>query len=177
MNLFMLHENSLIAGRMNCDKHVVKMPVECVQMLVSSLLRHGADPNEAPMTQRGTRHKGGYHNHPMTRWVGDSICNFVWCYSHAQSLCVEYEKRYGKQHFAKKQLDEISAWVSWADYLPHDELTQPPQCMPDEYKVEGDFVEAYRRYYLYEKGRFARWNKGTKAPSWWEPTLDEEEEE
>ena len=29
--------------------------------------------------------------------------------------------------------------------------TEPPQCMPDEYKVEGDSVQAYWNYYIGEK--------------------------
>ena len=31
------------------------------------------------------------------------------------------------------------------------EFTEPPQCMPDEYKVEGDSVTAYWNYYENEK--------------------------
>jgi hypothetical protein len=30
-------------------------------------------------------------------------------------------------------------------------LIEPPQCMPDEYKVEGDSVSAYWNYYEQEK--------------------------
>ena len=29
-------------------------------------------------------------------------------------------------------------------------------------------VEAYRAYYSLDKARFAEWNKGTPAPSWWD---------
>ena len=30
-----------------------------------------------------------------------------------------------------------------------------PQCMPDEYKVSGDSVAAYRNYYINEKAHCA----------------------
>ena len=39
--------------------------------------------------------------------------------------------------------------------------------MPDEYKVEGDSVQAYRNYYLGAKSAFAAWNWGRPAPEWY----------
>jgi len=46
-----------------------------------------------------------------------------------------------------------------------------PQCMPDQYKVEGDPVAAYRNYYKGEKAYFARWNKGRASPEWWDDDM------
>ena len=46
--------------------------------------------------------------------------------------------------------------------------TEPPQCMPDEYKVENDSIQAYRNYYMGEKAYFAKWNY-TTPPNWWQP--------
>jgi len=43
--------------------------------------------------------------------------------------------------------------------------TQPPQCMPDEYKCD-DSVTAYRNYYMGDKAYFAKWSKRDK-PKWW----------
>ncbi len=43
-------------------------------------------------------------------------------------------------------------------------LTPFAQAMPDQYRCE-DAVVAYRKYYLGEKARFAKW-KHTNAPSW-----------
>jgi hypothetical protein len=37
--------------------------------------------------------------------------------------------------------------------------------MPIEYKVPGDAVAAYRRFYIAEKKSFARWTLGDK-PDW-----------
>jgi hypothetical protein len=44
-----------------------------------------------------------------------------------------------------------------------------PQAMPDEHKVEGDAVAAYRKYINCEKG-YAVWNFSEK-PSWWSEEL------
>ena len=38
--------------------------------------------------------------------------------------------------------------------------------MPDQYRVEGDAVTAYRNYYAGEKRRFAVW-KTARVPQWW----------
>ena len=43
--------------------------------------------------------------------------------------------------------------------------TQPPQCMPDQYKVPDDAVKAYRNYYIGEKAYFAKWTK-RDMPEW-----------
>ena len=45
--------------------------------------------------------------------------------------------------------------------------------MPDEYKVEGDPVSAYRKYYKGEKAYFAKWNRGREAPEWWNNGMQE----
>ncbi len=34
--------------------------------------------------------------------------------------------------------------------MPDNGFIEPPQCMPDEYKVEGDSVSAYWNYYEQE---------------------------
>ncbi|MFV0489820.1 MAG: hypothetical protein ACK5NL_21920, partial [Vibrio fluvialis] len=44
-------------------------------------------------------------------------------------------------------------------------LTEFAQAMPDEYKIRGDAVSAYRRFYLGEKMGFARWTK-RELPAW-----------
>ena len=47
----------------------------------------------------------------------------------------------------------------------HLQITQPPQCMPDQYKVPGNSIAAYRAYYLAEKIQQSRWTK-RPAPAW-----------
>jgi hypothetical protein len=44
-------------------------------------------------------------------------------------------------------------------------LTQFVQVMPDVYKVPGDAVSAYRRFYIGEKSRFAKWTR-RRPPRW-----------
>lgn len=45
-------------------------------------------------------------------------------------------------------------------------MSEPPQCMPDEYKVKGNPIQAYRNYYMGAKRDIAYWRKSRKQPQW-----------
>ena len=176
MNIFVLDESPIQSARMYCDKHVPKMVVELLQQCGSAVIRHGAPPDMMPLTKKGTPLKGGYHNHPCTRWVGDSRTNFLWAITHGQALCYEYTKRFGKIHFCEAGIRHLDKMAS---LIPEGDLTPFALAMPDEHRPvachikEGYLfhatgstaVEAYRRYY--HSKTFAEWNKGTDTPSWW----------
>lgn len=173
----------ITSARYLCDAHVVKLAVEEVQMLTSALLNNGAPAGYMPETKRGTIHRGGYRSHPMTRWTGESKGNFDWAMTHAQAICDQFRLRYGKEHFAQKQL----AWIRDAvfhnylehyklrDYIPNGPLTPFPRCLNQSQGRNLDLldeskyttVQAYRTFYIREKRGFAKWAKGVSAPSWW----------
>ena len=44
MNIFVLDKSPIISAQMQCDKHIVKMPLETAQMLCSVFHRHGQGP-------------------------------------------------------------------------------------------------------------------------------------
>ena len=148
---------------MHCDKHVPKMVVELYQQIGSALRRYGATDDVMPTTKGGTPLKGGYHNHPCTRWVGDSRDNFRWAVQHGLALCEEFKLRYNKPHYCE---DGIRMMGELADLIPQGELTEFAQAMPDECR-QPNVVLAYRIYYKVDKSRFAKWERGREAPSWW----------
>ncbi len=162
MNIFVLHTDPTIAARMHCDKHVPKMCVEAAQMMASALHRHDVPHDSMPLTKSGTMYKGGYKHHPCTVWAGDSGANFRWLAQHGLALCLEYSMRFGKQHACHEPIGMMYALHS---IVPYDELTPFAQAMPDEYR-DDDAVKAYRRYY--HSKQFAKWEKGTPAPDWWQ---------
>ena len=163
MNLFVLDNDPEIAAQMMCDKHIPKMVVETYQMLGSALRRHGATDDQMPLTQAGKPLKGGYHHHPVTKWVGDSICNFAWTYLHGRALCDEYTFRYGKVHSCEKGIKHMADMF---DMVPTGPQTPYAQAMPDQLK-SANAIDSYRRYYISEKRYFAKWNKGRQQPTWW----------
>ena len=164
MNIFYTDHDPVVAAQSLPDRHIVKMPVEAVQMLVSACIRNGVQPNV--ITKAGTIHKGGYHRHPCTVWAGDSAENAIWLWDWGWALCEEYTKRYGKEHFAQGQLATLADHVHFG--LPLTGFTSPAQAMPDHCK-DADPVVAYRNC-IQDKldtrpGVFV-WNKGTAMPSW-----------
>jgi len=161
LNIFVLHTDPTIAAQMHCDKHVPKMVVEAAQMMASALRRHGADDEDMPLTKAGKPYKGGYAHHPCTVWAGDSRANFSWLAQYAYILCMEYNKRFGKNHACQWPIEHMQRIFHM---IPEGGLTPFALAMPDEYRDDNPVV-AYRRYY--HSKQFAKWEKGTPAPDWW----------
>jgi hypothetical protein len=91
------------------------------------------------------------------------VDNFQWLGRLAVALNDEYRYRYGRQR------DHAS--IAVLDRIRHREfesrgLTPFAQAMPAQYKVPGDAVSAYRRFYLGEKRTFATWTR-RNPPGWW----------
>ena len=182
MNIFVLDKHPAVAARMHCDKHIPKMCVEAAQMMASALRRHGATDEQMPLTKGGTPYKGGYAHHPCTVWAGESEANFAWLTRHAIALCDEYKQRFGKTHACERPIHSMIGLVHlFPDQYPSPEAALTPfaLAMPDEYRPRGssddvlymeaegdDAVKAYRDYY--HSKTFAKWEKGTPAPDWWQ---------
>lgn len=164
MNIFALDYAPGKAAASLCDKHVNKMAVESFQMMASALIRHGFPREKLPLTQAGTPARGGYPNHPCTRWAGDSYFNFYWLGVHAICICEQFKLRYGKVHGCLEGINKMLK--AGTELMPAVDGTPFYQAVPDKYRGR-DAVNAYRAYYYHEKKRFATWSKGVDAPDWW----------
>ena len=169
MNIFYLHTNPKIAARMHNDKHCVKMILESGHMLSTAYrMTHQYTKEDGlikfiPMGEKYNNvYKIAYANHPSTKWVRQSLENYVWLYNLFTSLCDEYTHRYDKIHMTDTKLRELLKQPP--QFLESKGFTPPPQCMPDEYK-NLDTVKAYRQYYLGEKKDFLNYTKREK-PEW-----------
>ena len=80
----------------------------------------------------------------------------------ARALNREYKYRYRKseQHASIHALDQVKTMK-----FESLGLTEFAQAMPEHYKVPGDPVRAYRKFYIGEKLRFAKWTR-RKRPVW-----------
>jgi len=153
MNLFFVNKDPVVAAFDLVDKHVVKMILECCQMMSTAARRNGYESEHI--------YKDAHVNHPMTRWVGDSKEHYAWCWEHAIALSSEYKVRYGKTHKSSRLLPRLT--VAMAN-VPSNGWVDPPLCMPDEYKI-GDYVESYREYYRKGKAHIHTWTR-KQIPSW-----------
>ena len=160
MNIFVLDHHPRKAACMMCDKHVVKMIVEGCQMLSTIHRMSGSHVTYAPVNL----YKQSFQNHPCTIWARQTTDNYFWLAEHTHELSLEYTNRYNKIHLAH----DMTKWFTlhFPSQVPDGKLTPFAQAMPDEFKVPGDAVAAYRKYYIGAKSRFAKW-KFTKIPDWY----------
>jgi hypothetical protein len=152
MNIFVLDHDIRMCARYHADQHVVKMILEGTQMLCTVLNENGVK----------TPYKSTHSNHPCTLWVARSLSNWIWLRKLTLHLNEEFLYRY------QKGMNHRSAMVT-RQLLPPPisdmGLTEFVQAMPETYKVPGNPVEAYRRFYVGEKRHFSKWTR-RRPPKW-----------
>ncbi len=162
MNIFILDKDPIKAAQMLCDKHIVKMPTESMQMICTNLKEMGWEKT-LPM-------KSVMLNHRCTKWARKSKENLIWLINHCEELCKEYTKRYNRIHKIEQYLKELidGGLIGFIENQEYEEkkLTDFALAMPDIYQSKN-VVESYRDYYLKEKSYFAKWKSPSSPPSWW----------
>jgi hypothetical protein len=152
MNIFYLHQSPYIAAKLQYNKHVVKMILESAQMLCTAHHVYGNAEQKLNVP-----YKQAHLNHPSTIWTRQCRANYRWLYLHMLALGNEYTERYGKTHLTIHKCAEFLN-VPPA-HIPDGDFCEPPQAMPDEYKVPGDSIKAYWNYYIGDKSHIANPNK------------------
>ena len=177
MNIFFLDRNPRLAAEYHCDKHVVKMILESAQLLSTAhRILDGQLVGGKSKTGRNVKrwilndnretvlYQAGHVNHPSAVWVRSNIDHYRYLYDLLQFLTDEYTYRYKKDH---KCAQLIPALFTSPINIDCDSPWQdPPQAMPEDVKVAGDPVTAYRNYYINYKNGFAKWTRRDK-PDWW----------
>jgi hypothetical protein len=152
MNIFLLDKNIIKCAKYHCDKHVVKMILEYTQMLCTVSFLNGLIIPYKPSHQK----------HPCTLWVGNSLDNWLWLRELTCLLNDEYKYRFNTAKNHKSF--EVSVKLKIPS-LPKIGLLEHPQVMPNEYKVPGNPIRAYRNFYKGSKVEFATWRK-RNVPAW-----------
>jgi hypothetical protein len=177
MNIFHLDKDPVVAAKMMCDKHVVKMIVEYAQLMstahrvLDGELYYDKTKNGRKIkrwkldgaAQERLLYKASHVNHPSNIWVRENNENYRWLYKHFIALCVEYTHRYGKVHMTESKLSG-QLWFSPRNINQIGKMTKFAQAMPDHCKM-SDAVEAYRNYYIKEKSYMAKWTNRA-VPNW-----------
>jgi len=170
MNLFFLHINPEICAQQHCDKHVVKMLLEIVQMLYTA---HYLLKSELPDF---AYRKISTPTHPTAIWIRSNLENYSYASKLALCLSEEYTHRYNRIHSCDKHIKYL------INHLPvFKEINDPygsckkkvvfgktnefvvPLSMPDECKTES-VVTSYRNYYNLYKKSFAKWTNRNPPP-------------
>ncbi len=169
MNIFYLDPNPRRCAQMHCDKHVVKMILETAQML--STAHRYLSPTE--YCEKYSLFQPVFQHHPSTKWCMETSANYQWLSNLFDELNLEYWFRWGRNHEPERWHSAsrmIGALGHMPLRIPQGPFSDPPQCMPDEYKGP-DAVQAYHRYYLGAKAYFAKWAHGP-TPQWWMEAQD-----
>ena len=153
MNIFVTDPSPWKSAVVLPDKHIVKMPLECCQMLsIVASKKWGHDFGELPKIngEPYKTEKGAFRNHPCTIWASEFVLNWRWLIRHGLALCEEYTNRYGKVHSCLHTLAYANQIFPTAD--PHGRSGKEPtnfvRAMPDEFKYDTsiDTFTAYKNY-------------------------------
>jgi hypothetical protein len=154
MNIFYLDSDPVKAAQVQYNKHVVKMILESAQMLCTA---HHHYTELLSQDDSYIPYKKAHYNHPSTIWCRENSEQYLWLYNHMIALGNEYTKRYNKIHLTiTKCADILQATPAG---IPLGIFEEPPQCMPEQYKVAGCSVTAYWNYYEQEKHTVAAKNE------------------
>lgn len=170
MNIFVVNADPRLAARDLPDKLIVKMPTESLQLLTPwAFNAHGVYTQKPDGTNYGIK---GFAHHPCAKWLYESPANVHWLLEHAFGMADEYRQRYNKYHGTLGGLNQIRTLV----YKKHNKedsryRTEFVQAMPEEFKIPGDAVTAYRNYINGYKG-YAEWRYSGK-PDWWDEAKHE----
>ena len=180
MNIFYLSNNPQVASKEHIDKHVVKMILESAQLLCTShRILDGTEYTETKINKANKKrtvkryrlsdsnlesilYSATHINHPCAIWSRDSINNYMWLYNMFICLCDEYTYRYKKVHKCDSMFRDLLKTAPKS--ISNKSISTPAQAMPDQYKDQNPVV-AYRKYYIAEKAKFAKWTN-RDVPSW-----------
>jgi len=171
VNIFAVNNDPRLAACDLPDKLIVKMPTESLQLLTPWAFNvHNVYIQKPDGTNYGTK---GFAHHPCAKWLYESPANVAWLLAHGLAMCAEYSRRYkDKTHGAQLGILKVRKLFihEYPGVLP-DDRTEFVQAMPEEFKVPGDAVTAYRNYINGYKG-YAEWRYSEK-PDWWDETKHE----
>jgi hypothetical protein len=171
MNIFILSLIPKEAAEAHGDKHVVKMILEACQMLYTAhwIAVHPELLNERSAIKIARAHKTlsvpkhmltaprrkcadeqGFRpvhlHHPCTIWVRECIGNYMWTVDLALALADEYEFRWpGKIHSCRAHAEWLKA--NLPPGISQRERNGFAVAMDNEYRVAGDAVASYIKYY------------------------------
>lgn len=180
MNIFELDRVTTTAAKYHNDKHVVKMNIEYAQLLSTAhRMLDGTEYYDQTANGRKIKrwrhpdavlednlYKATHPNHPSAIWARHNKQNYQWLFSLWVALLEEYTFRYGKVHGCAKLIPYLK---SAPKNIKPGARTPVTPAMPDAYKIPGDTVESYRKYYNHDKIKLAAW-KNREVPYWWSPS-------
>jgi hypothetical protein len=171
VNIFAVNDDPRLAALDLPDKLIVKMPTEQLQLLTPwAFNAHEVYIQKPDGTNYGIK---GFAHHPCSKWLHIHPANAAWVISHGLAMCSEYSRRYGdKTHGSQLGLLQVrKLFIHKHPGVHPGQHTEFVQAMPEEFKILGNPVQAYRNYINGYKG-YAEWRYSEK-PEWWDEEMHE----
>lgn len=185
MNIFWLHRDITKSARYACDQHIVKMINEYAQQMCTVLRQLGLRP---PLKPTHSHHPCVHWVAEDFANFAYLFClrqeyfkEFVWRYGHNEhkgfwrtyNYIRKTTLRTIRSAYRAHGLDNSGATLAHMKDSPIAYVTVPPLTMPEEFRgtLRGTFdqqiggvIASYRRFYIGEKSKFARYRTGVVPP-------------
>ena len=148
MNIFATNKCPKKSARFLDNKRVIKMITECNQLLCTALYLKG---EIAP-------YKPTHINHPCTKWVCESVDNYMWIYNHCLELCKIYTEVYDKIHKGETILKTLPTYL-------HKYPKYYVNCARNKL-LNLDFTNIENVFDAYKNYLHIRWLRDKNGPKW-----------
>lgn len=115
-------------------------------------------------------YSSGHANHPCTKWIADSLHNYIWFLTFLNACHDEWLRRGFKYHASINVINNVDYYTSYIEHPApgHIQFTDPPLAMPRwVVKLDARPHQNYRRYYKIIKARQFRM-RWTKIKPWFD---------
>jgi len=166
------------------NKHVPKLILEATQLLTNAHWAFDAT-KAARLNEKGVLYKPFCLNNPLAIWTRAHVNNYRFVANYGFALIDEFKFRFGdKKHGCEEKLKwlaanipEESLFEEWrtplTELVSEHAVTAPCQAMAEEYRIEGEPVAAYRRYYRsVMKVHLRNWGPRDRPPWFGADALD-----
>lgn len=161
MNIFYLDDVPYMSAAYHVDKHVVKMPIEAMQIVSTALV---PSPYYCELYRSTRMYRPTHLHHPLIVWADKNGPRIAAVLQYGIAVAKEYTVRYGREHATRPLMETLLEKLAvFTDTKPSYE--DMPLCMPDEFTVGTDRVLSYRNYYNLGKIHLHKWTKRDK-PHW-----------
>lgn len=177
MNIFFLSRDPKQAARYHCDRHVTAMVREYAQLMSTAHVLAGSAVQNAEgkwTNEVGPLWAPTHSQHPCALWVRSSALHYRWLYHLWLHVLYEYEYRYGSKRppllswkgilYTHQVARLIASLEKNPSRLDQNGWSEPPQAMPDKFRVKGDSLTAYRRLYKVGKSHLHAWTGRSPPP-------------
>jgi len=175
-NVYVLDEDVTRIPQQMCDQHVKMAALDYPVIL--STARHVYQPGwKGTPLARSVHLTPKYESHPIVKWVGHSLANYIYLYELTRGVWKEFSRRFlDNAPLAKYSSllgQGVPSGISGFATKPT-EPTPLPQMLPEIYRVAStierfhswtNLVHAYRDYYATEVFDYGVWTN-TSIPSW-----------